>query len=288
VAARAKPTLTAPAALLVVCRDGSRMAALSRAMAFFAPEIELIEFPAWDCLPYDRVSPHSGLVAERMAALFQLARGKRPDRPGRPAVVLTTVNAALQRVPARSLVAGQALSAAPGNLLRMDDVVRWLDLNGFLRASTVREPGDYAVRGGIVDLFAPGMELPVRLDFFGDTLESIRSFDPQTQRTAGQLRALDLVPVAEFQLTAETIARFRRGHLAAFGAARPDDLLYEAVSEGRRHPGMEHWLPLFHDRLETLFDYLPGAPVVLEPLAEDAASERLAQISDYYDARRQP
>ena len=122
----------------------------------------------------------------------------------------------------------------------------------------MREPGEYAVRGGILDLFPPGMDMPVRLDFFGDTLESIRTFDPETQRSEGDLRALDLVPVAEFQLTTETIRRFRTGYVAAFGAATPDDLLYQAVSEGRRYPGMEHWLPLFHDRLETLFDYLPG------------------------------
>jgi len=100
------------------------------------------------------------------------------------------------------------------------------------------------------------------------------------------LRALDLVPVAEFQLTTEAIRRFRTGYVEAFGAPVPDDLLYHAVSEGRRHPGMEHWLPLFHDRLDTLLDYVPGSPVVLEPLAEDAARERLGQIKDYYDARK--
>src|SRR4029077_10246974 len=92
--------------------------------------------------------------------------------------------------------------------------------------------------------------------------------------------------VAEFQLVTETIRRFRTGYLAAFGAAMPDDMLYEAVSEGRRYPGMEHWLPLLHDKLETLFDYLPGTPLALEHLAEDAAHERFTQITDYYDARR--
>jgi transcription-repair coupling factor (superfamily II helicase) len=127
----------------------------------------------------------------------------------------------------------------------------------------------------------------VRLDFFGDTLESIRTFDPETQRSTDQLHALDLVPVAEFQLTSETIRRFRTGYVKAFGAATPGDPLYEAVSEGRRYPGMEHWLPLFHDRLDTLFDYLPGTPVATEPLAENAAHERFAQIADYYEARRQ-
>src|SRR5436190_4098767 len=244
----------APAtSLLVICRDGPRMAALSRALAFFAPDVGVLEFPAWDCLPYDRVSPHAGVVAQRMTALSRLAGLKGQDRPS---VVLTTINAALQRVPARALVATLSFSAMPGNRIDMASITGWLELNGFSRASTVREPGDYAVRGGIIDLFAPGMAEPVRLDFFGDTLETIRSFDPETQRTTDQLRALDLVPVAEFQLTTETIKRFRLGYVQAFGAPTPDDVLYQSISEGRRHAGMEHWLPLFHDQLETLFDYV--------------------------------
>src|SRR5262249_57020434 len=138
-------------------------------------------------------------------------------------ILSTRVNAVWQRVPQKLLSGTQTLSAAPGNMLAMDGIVRWLELNVFLRASTVREPGEYAVRGGILDLFPPGMDQPVRLDFFGDTLESIRSFDPETQRTTDQLRALDLVPVAEFQLTSETIRRFRLGYVEAFGAATPDD-----------------------------------------------------------------
>jgi transcription-repair coupling factor (superfamily II helicase) len=281
-AVAAQPRAPATSAL-VICRDGPRMAVLARALAFFAPDLEGLQFPAWDCLPYDRVSPHAVIVAQRMTALSRLARVKGRDKP---AVLLTTVNAALQRVPARELIAKQALSAAPGNVLPMDGVTRWLELNGFSRVSTVREPGDYAVRGGILDLFAAGMDLPVRLDFFGDAIETIRGFDPETQRTVMEMRALDLVPVAEFQLTTDTIRKFRTGYVAAFGAADPEDLLYEAVSEGRRHPGMEHWLPLFHDRLETLFDYAPGAPLILEALAEDAGRERLVQIADYFQARK--
>jgi transcription-repair coupling factor (superfamily II helicase) len=270
--------------LAVVCRDGPRMATLAHALHFFAPDLTVQEFPAWDCLPYDRVSPHAGFVAQRMTTLSRLVRAEGHDRPS---VVLTTVNAALQRVPARDFVARQSLSIVPGHVLAMDDITQWLELNGFVRASTVREPGDYAVRGGIIDLFAPGMAQPVRLDFFGNTLETIRSFDPESQRTTDQLHALDLVPVAEFQLTSETIRRFRLGYVAAFGAPSPDDVLYHAVSEGRRHAGIEHWLPLFHEQLETLFDYLAGCPVVLESLAEDAARERFDQTEDYYQARQQ-
>jgi transcription-repair coupling factor (superfamily II helicase) len=269
--------------LVAICRDGPRMAALARALSFFAPDIAQLEFPAWDCQPYDRVSPHGSIVAQRMLTLSRLARVKGRDRPS---VLLTTVNAILQRVPPKDLVSGQSLSAAPGNMLDMDGVVRWLELNGYGRVSTVREAGEYAVRGGIIDLFPPGLDLPIRLDFFGDTLESIRAFDAESQRTTGQLRTLDLVPAAEFQLTTETIRRFRMKYAESFGAPARDDTLYEAVSEGRRHPGMEHWLPLFHQRMDTLFDYLPGSPILLEPLAEEAAHERLAQIADYYDARK--
>src|SRR5450631_2752833 len=275
----------APAiSLAVICRDGQRMAALSRALAFFGPDILSMDFPAWDCLPYDRVSPNASVVAQRMTTLSRLSRVKGRDKPS---VLLTTVNAALQRVPARDFVATHALSVAPGNVLGMHGVIEWLELNGFSRSSTVREPGDYAVRGGILDLFPPGMDMPVRFDFFGDALETIRTFDAQTQRSETPLRGLDLVPVAEFQLITETIRRFRTGYVAEFGAATPDDLLYEAVSEGRRYPGMEHWLPLFHNKLETVFDYLPGTPLALEHLAEDAAHERFTQIADYYDARRE-
>ena len=280
IAAGARPPAISTA---VICRDGPRMATLARALGFFAPDIEVLQFPAWDCLPYDRVSPHAVFVAQRMITLARLARVKGRDKP---AVLLTTVNAVLQRLPAREVVARQSLSAAPGNVLPMSGIIAWLELNGFNRAATVREAGDYAVRGGIIDLFAPGMDAPVRLDFFGDALESIRSFDPESQRTTAELRALDLVPIAEFQLTSDSIRLFRTGYVAAFGAAGPDDVLYEAVSEGRRYAGMEHWLPLFHPRLETLFDYLDTTPLAVEPLAEEAANERLAQIADYYQARK--
>jgi transcription-repair coupling factor (superfamily II helicase) len=286
IAARPKaPAISAPAiSLAVVCRDGPRMQQLARALEFFAPDLAVMQFPAWDCQPYDRVSPHGAVLAQRLTTLARLARLEGTDKP---LIVLTTVNAIVQRVPAREAVAAQALSVAPGNVVPMDSIVAWLEHNGYGRSSTVREPGEYAVRGGILDLFPAGLEQPVRFDFFGDSLESIRSFDAETQRTLLDMRSLDLVPISEFQLVTETIRRFRMGYVAEFGAPERDDPLYEAVSEGRRHPGMEHWLPLFQEKMDTLFDYLGDAPIAIEPQGEDAARERFKQITDYYEARRE-
>ncbi len=272
-------------ALVHVARDGQRSRAFQEAFTFAAPEIEILDFPSWDCQPYDRVSPNAGISARRMTALSRLARSGGSEE--RPRILCTTVNALVQRTPPLNTIAADTFSAAPGNLVKTDDLTRWLEINGFLRSSTVRETGEYAMRGGIVDLFAPGMPAPIRLDFFGDTLETIRPFDPETQRSTGQLRSLDLVPMSEVQITTETMRRFRQAYLAQFGAETRGDLLYEAVSEGRRYPGMEHWLPLFHESMDTLFDYVAGAPILLDPLAEDAAAERLAQAQDYYNARKE-
>src|SRR5215470_4834221 len=281
IAAKRKPSAVS---LAVVCRDGARMQQLERALQFFAPDLPVLQFPAWDCQPYDRVSPHGGILAQRLTTLAKLSRLTGSDKP---LIVLTTVNAIVQRVPSRDLVAAQALSVAPGNVVPMDTVVAWLEHNGYNRSSTVREPGEYAVRGGILDLFPAGLEQPVRFDFFGDSLESIRTFDAETQRTLLDMRALDLVPVSEFQLVTDTIRRFRMGYVAEFGAPGRDDQLYEAVTEGRRHPGMEHWLPLFQERMDTLFDYLGDAPLAIEYQGEDVARERFKQINDYYEARRE-
>ncbi|KAF0231156.1 MAG: transcription-repair coupling factor [Beijerinckiaceae bacterium] len=272
-----------PALVVFVARDGLRQAEVQGALTAFAPEIEVLSLPAWDCQPYDRASPNASVLARRMECLARLVRSRGGARPR---VLITTVNAALQKLPPAEFVARQSFSAAPGNALDIEDIARWLEVNGYSRGSTVRDVGEYAVRGGIVDLFPPGFAEPVRLDFFGDTLESIRAFDPETQRSSAQLRGLDLVPMSEFQLTTDTIKRFRQGYLSAFGANLRGDTLYEHVSEGRRHIGMEHWLPLFHAGLDPLEVYVPGATFVVDAQADGAAEERLAQISDYYDARK--
>ncbi len=272
-----------PDPILHVARDDARMARLEAMLAFFAPQAEVLTFPAWDCLPYDRVGPHRDILARRIDTLTRLMEAG-PAQARR--IVITTVNALLQRVPPRAAFAGRVIEAGPGTRLELDTLSDYVARNGYVRSETVGEPGEYALRGGIVDVFPPGEEQPLRLDFFGDELESIRRFDPLSQRTTGTAEVVRLKPVNEVILEAGAIERFRAGYLRNFGAVRGGDPLYEAISAGRRHPGMEHWLPLFHERLETLFDYLPGAAVTLDHQAEDARDARLETIADYYRARR--
>jgi transcription-repair coupling factor (superfamily II helicase) len=268
--------------ILHVARDGQRLERLQDGLRFFAPEREVLVFPAWDCLPYDRLSPHPDIVAERLETLARLAAARTPGSPAR--IVLASVGAVLQRVPPRSLYADAAVALRKGQTVDVDWLTRFLGENGYSRSETVMEPGEFAVRGGLVDLFPPGTPEPLRLDLFGDTLEAVRSFDPMSQRTSGTREDVVLLPVSEVLLTEESIARFRGGYRELFGNVG-DDALYESVSAGQRHVGMEHWLPLFHERLETLLDYCPEAMVTADHQIAEAFEARHDLVADYYDAR---
>ncbi len=270
-----------PGPLLHAARDDSRMARLAEALAFFAPEAEVLRFPAWDCLPYDRVSPNPELIAQRIATLARLL-----EKASGPRIVLTTVNALVQKVPPRHVFHGASLTITVNATHRPEDLVRFLEANGYNRAATVMEAGEYASRGGIIDLFPAGLPEPVRLDFFGDTIESIRAFDPTTQRSGEKVARLTLRPVSEVFLDKPSIARFRSGWREMFGGGAAEDPLYLSISAGHRHPGMEHWVPLFHEGMETLHDYLPGASVSLDHQADDVLAARLEMIADHAAARR--
>ncbi len=280
VAAEAARRRGAP--VLFVAVDDEQADAAERAIRFFAPGMTVLPFPAWDCLPYDRVSPKPDIESRRLATLAALARDD-----AKAAVIVTTVNALLQRVPPKDAIKGASFAARNGQEVDREALVAFLSANGYVRAGTVREPGDFALRGGIVDLWSPGEEQPLRLDFFGSTLDAIRRFDAETQlsdKTA--VEAVVLLPASEAPLNAQAISRFRSGYVAAFGAAG-DDPLYESVSAGRKTQGMEHWLPLFYERLDTLFDYLPRMLVLLGHQAEESKNARLELIADYYETREQ-
>ncbi len=271
-------------AVIHVARDDARLAQVSEAVQFFAPETEVLAFPAWDCLPYDRVSPNGQLVSRRLDTLARLSSPVM--EAGRPRVVVTTVAAILQRVPARAVIAPAIRRLRAGERVDIDGLLQFFQNNGYVRSDTVREPGEYALRGGIIDVFPAGSSDPLRLDLFGDTLEGLREFDPMSQRSTGTRTGVDFRPVSEVLLDEASIARFRAGYRALFGAETAADALYEAVSAGRRHAGMEHWLPLFHDRLETLFHYVPQAALSLDNQVAEAVRARFEQIGEYYEARR--
>ncbi|WP_282064928.1 transcription-repair coupling factor [Aliiroseovarius marinus] len=265
-----------------VARDEKRLAAMQAALGFFAPDVTCVTFPGWDCLPFDRVSPNADVSAARMATLAGLATGQIKGR----FVLLTTLNAVTQRLPARATLAEASFVASVDNLLDVDALRAFLVRMGFSQSPTVMEPGDFAVRGGIIDIFPPGESGPVRLDLFGDVLDGVRRFDPATQRTTESLKGIELAPVSEVILDEAAITRFRQNYRIEFGAAGSDDPLYEAVSAGRKHQGIEHWLPFFHEELETLFDYLPDASVMLDDGLDPARLARWEAITDQYETRK--
>jgi transcription-repair coupling factor (superfamily II helicase) len=257
-----------------VAPDDAAMRAIADAAGFFAPDLEVIEFPAWDCLPYDRASPALSVSARRLSALHRLQA--KPDQKGGagPQLVVTTINALLRR------------KLKPGMEIGRESLIALLQRQGYSRSDTVADAGEFAVRGSIFDIFPSGLDQGLRLDFFGDELETLRLFDPNTQRSTGSVDAHLLLPASEALLDEDSVKRFRSRYRDLFGANATSDPLYQAVSDGRRLAGMEHWLPLFEDRMTTLFDHLSADDlIVIDSAAQGAADERLADIADYFTAR---
>ena len=228
VEARLKAAPDDAASLVFVARDGRKLQRMAEVLAAMLPTHSVLQLPAWDSLPYDRVSPNTVTIAARMNTLAALTAGNE-----RGTIVLTAVNALIQRLPPRDVVAGMSFSAVTGRVVDSEKLIAWAANNGYLRVPTVRESGEYAVRGGLVDLFPASAEAPLRFDFFGSQLESIRTFDADTQRTTGTLKRVDLTPMSEVVLNDETIRRFRapwaradsrcwRPRRSAFRCPRPD------------------------------------------------------------------
>ncbi|MGE0742611.1 MAG: transcription-repair coupling factor [Hyphomonadaceae bacterium] len=267
---------------LFVARDETRAAQFEAAAKFFTPELATLRLPAWDTLPYDRISPAAAVAAQRCAALTALARRNASEAP---LLVIATASAVAQRVPPRDRLAKGAFSATAGDETSMQELESYLLVNGYSRASTVRASGEFAVRGGLMDVFPPGADEPLRFDFFGDTLETIRSFDPETQISKAKHKSALLTPVSEVLLDELTVLQFRRRFTQSFGAV--SDALYDSVSARIRRQGVEQWLPFFYERLETVFDYAgEGALVVFDALAEEALKERVETARDHYESRK--
>ena len=269
---------------MFIARDDTRASGFIAACRFFAPDIPVLSLPSWDCLPYDRVSPSRTLAARRSAALHSLLIAPTD----KPLIIVTTANAATQRVAPRSIIAGAGFQARAGQQLRREVLEAYLSDNGYSRASTVMEAGDFAIRGGLIDIFPPALEDPIRLDFFGDELESIRAFDVETQRTTSTLKSVHLAPVSEVLMSDLAVGTFRKNYIAAFGGGVSKDPIYASVVEGIRPQGIEHYLPLFYPYLETIFDYA-GADTLIafDGLLSEARAERQELIEDFYSSRQE-
>jgi len=267
--------------LVFVAPDDQAMHAAADAAAFFAPELAVLPFPAWDCLPYDRASPALRATSDRLAALHALQTG-----PQGPLLIATTVNALTQRVLTPFRIRQLVARLAPGERIDRDRLAALLQANGYVRTDTVTDPGEYAVRGGLVDLFPSGEPHALRLDFFGDEIESVRQFDAADQRTIGTIKGFTLLPASEALLDEESIKRFRSRYRERFGASATGDPIYQAVSDGRRLAGMDHWLPLFEERLTTVFDHLSDKDLIVREAGSAKAVEaRFEAIADYHANR---
>ncbi|MES2338676.1 MAG: transcription-repair coupling factor [Pseudomonadota bacterium] len=271
----------APGGAVFVASDEAAMRAVQSTAPFFAPELKVLAYPAWDCLPYDRASPTLRVMAERLATLHAL---QTPSKT--PRLLVTTANAAAQRTLTPFRIRQLVATLAPGERISRDRLATLLQANGYMRTESVADAGEFAVRGSLVDLFPSGAEAALRLDFFGDEIETVRTFDPADQRTTGSVKGFTLLPASEALLDEESVKRFRARYRETFGATATGDPLYQAVSDGRRLAGMEHWLPLFEERLETLFDHLPAdAVVVRDSTVASAAESRFEAIADYHANR---
>ena len=267
--------------LVYVATDEAAMTAIADAAPFFAPELVVHRFPAWDCLPYDRAGPSLRASAERLATLAAL---QPPAQRGE--LILTTIAAITQRTLTPFRIRQLAAGLKPGARIDRDALVELLIANGFSRVDTVADQGEFAVRGGIIDLFPAGEATGIRVDFFGDEVESLRRFDPADQRSQGHLDGFTLLPATETLLDEASIKRFRTRYRELFGATATGDPLYQAVSEGRRQAGMDHWLPLFEDKLATLFDHLdPATPMLRGHRVDASAAQRFEAITDYHGNR---
>lgn len=267
--------------IVFIASSDREMETVKTGLEFFAKGTQIITLPAWDCLPYDRASPNPAVLAERIIALSQILAPSKARR-----IILTTINAALQKLPPRSLLQKATYELKTGTNLAHDELTHFLIEHGYRRTAKTMEAGEFAVRGSIIDIMPPGMPEGIRLDTFGENLESIRLFDPTSQISKDKISEITLYPASEVILNPETIQRFREKYRTTFGAVTREEPVYESVSEGRNYMGMEHLLPLFYESLDTLFNYVGKATFILDTQAQMACDERFELTKEYYNARK--
>ena len=278
----AKAAEQAPGLMLAVVEDVQTTAQLQAELGFFlaGSELPILGFPDWETLPYDQFSPLPELVSERLLTLHRLPTLKR-------GILVVPTGTLLQRLAPREYVDSHSLVLAVGDRLDPDAMRRRLEQASYQCVSQVIAHGEFAVRGSLLDLFPAGSDLPYRINLFDEEVESIRTFDPDSQRSRDQVPHIRLLPAREFPLSEEGIAAFRQGYRSTFEGDPKQSLICREVSGGSVPGGLEYYLPLFFDHTATLFDYLPEGTLVIEDAQCREAAERFfSHVAARYEQRR--
>ena len=268
--------------LIAVVADVQAATILRAELGFFlhGEDLPILSFPDWETLPYDVFSPLPELVSERLLTLHRLPTLTR-------GVLVVPVGTLLQRLPPRDYVDGHSLMLSVGDRLDLDRTRQRLERSGYQCVSQVIAHGEFAVRGALLDIFPMGSTEPLRIDLFDDEVETIRTFDPDSQRSIEKLQQVRMLPAREFPFTDEAISGFRQRWRATIDADPKASLIYREVSDGRMPGGIEYYLPLFFEQTATLFDYLPEATFAFESAdARDAAQAAFDAIAVRYEQRR--
>lgn len=264
---------------LMVAADTSGARRWVGELEFYAPDLDVLYFPDWETLAYDAFSPHQDIVSERLTTLHHL-----PSQPVRPVVLVVTIQTLLQRLPPRHYVDAYSMDLAVGRRFDVNEQRHRLQSAGYLATDVVTSHGEYAVRGSLMDIYPMGSSLPVRVDLLDDEIESLRTFDPDTQRTIDRIENLKLLPAREFPLDKDSIARFREQWHALFNVDVRRCSVYQDVSSGVAPNGAEYYLPLFFTELATLFDYLPANTLVIADAdPTSAVRSHLTEVTERYD-----
>lgn len=269
--------------ILYIASDGNTMEQIASVLRYILPDVNILTFSAWDTVPYDRISPNVNIVAERVNVLAYLAHNPT-DKKNR--IVLTSIGSAIQKLPPKKVFLNSVKHIKVGGELSFTNFLHYASVNGYTRVEQVMEPGEYAVRGDILDIFPVGTDNPLRIDLFGDEVEKIRTFDVLTQRTTGEKDYYTFQAAGEVVLDENTVKNFRSNYRESFGVATKNDEIYEAISNSKKYMGMENWLPFFYEeKLPSIFDYMPQATVVFGRNFETALKSKNDSIIDHYQAR---
>ena len=268
--------------ILIIAPDMHSAARYRRELSFFSKHADLpiVTFPDWETLPYDHFSPHEDLVSERLSTLYRLPKLNS-------GIIIAALPTLMHQITPRVYLESQTFLLSRNEKLDLNKFREQLVSGGYRHVGEVMEHGEFAVRGSIIDIYPMGSALPFRIELFDDLVDSIRTFDPDTQRSIKKTNAIDLLPAHEYPLSDEGITHFRKSWRARFSGNPLDSPLYEQISAGNAVPGIEYYLPLFFDHTETLFDYLPeNTSIVLTPEFQDKAKEFSNEITHRYEQLR--